>query len=138
MVLAPKSEMRLKQLGFVPLGPDRALAVLVGADGSVENRIVQLDAATSADALNEVTNFINAHLSGLTLGEAQARLRAEIRDRREALDRAAAELIASGLAAWSEDHARRPVLIVRGQANLIDDSAAADDLERVRQPARRA
>ena len=33
VVLAPKNEMRLKQLGLVPLGPDRALAVLVGADG---------------------------------------------------------------------------------------------------------
>jgi len=131
VVLAPKSEMRLKQLGLVPLGPDRALAVLVGADGSIENRIVNLDGVTSPEALNEVTNFINARLSGLTLSEAQARLLAEIRDRREALDRAAAELIASGLAAWSEDHARRPVLIVRGQANLIDDNAAAD-LERVR------
>jgi len=119
------------QTQLVPLGPDRALAVLVGADGTIENRIVHLDGLTSAEALNEVTNFINAHLSGLTLAEAQARLLAEIRDRREALDRAAAELIASGLAAWSEDHARRPVLIVRGQANLIDDDAAAD-LERVR------
>src|SRR5215218_5634544 len=131
VVLAPKSEMRLKQLGLVPLGPDRALAVLVGADGSIENRIVTLDGLISADALTEVANFINAHLSGLTLAEAQARLLAEIRDRREALDHAAASLIASGLAAWSVDHARRPVLIVRGQANLIDDSAAAD-LERVR------
>ena len=121
-MLAPKSEMRLKQLGLVPLGPDRALAVLVGADGNIENRIVNLDGLTSADALTEVANFINAHLSGLTLAEAQARLLAEIRDHREALDRAAAELIASGLAAWSEDHARRPVLIVRGQANLIDDA----------------
>ena len=54
-----------------------------------------------------------------------------MRDRREALDKAAAELVASGLAAWSEDHARRPILIVRGQANLIDEYAAAD-LERVR------
>jgi heat-inducible transcriptional repressor len=88
VVLAPKSEMRLKQLGLVPLGPDRALAVLVGADGTIENRIVHLDGLTSAEALNEVTNFINAHLSGLTLAEAQARLLAEIRDRREALDRA--------------------------------------------------
>src|SRR4029079_17545378 len=125
VVLAPKSEIRLKQLGLVPLGSDRALAVLVGADGTIENRIVHLDGLTSAEALNEVTNFINAHLSGLTLAGAQARLLAEIRDRREALDRAAAELIASGLAAWSEDHARRPGLIVRGQANLIDVYAAS-------------
>ncbi len=131
VVLAPKQEMRLRQLSFVPLGPDRALAVLVGGDGAVENRIVSVDSGTTSAALNEVANFINARLSGLTLGEAQARLLAEIRDHREALDRAAAELVASGLAAWSEDHARRPVLIVRGQANLIDETAAVD-LERVR------
>ena len=131
VVLAPKQELRLKQLSLVPLSRERALAVLVGSDGSVENRIVSLDGATTPEALSEVANFINARLSGMTLADAQARLLAEIRDRREALDRAAAELVATGLAAWSEDHARRPVLIVRGQSHLIDEAAAAD-LERVR------
>jgi len=131
LVLAPKRELVLKQLNFVPLNPGRALAVLVGADGSVENRIVSLGAGTSAAALTEVSNFINARLAGLTLAEAEARLRTEIRDRKEAIDAAAAELVASGLAAWSQDHVRRPVLIVRGQANLIDEHAA-EDLDRVR------
>jgi heat-inducible transcriptional repressor len=131
VVMAPKQELRVKQLNFVALAPGRALAVLVGADGSVENRILSLEAGTDPAALNEVANFVNARLSGLTLAEAEGRLRAEIGQRKEALDRAAAELIASGLAAWSEDHARRPVLIVRGQANLIDERAG-EDLERVR------
>jgi len=131
VVLAPKRELTLKQLNFVPLSDMRALAVLVGADGSVENRVITLDGMTSAAALNEISNFINARLSGLTLAEAQMRLRAEIRERKEAIDLAAAELVASGLAAWSQDHARRPVLIVRGHANLIDPTAA-EDLDRVR------
>src|SRR3982751_188934 len=131
IVLAPKQELRLRQLNFVPLSGTRALAVLVGADGGVENRIVSLDGGTSASALTEVSNFVNARLSGLTLAEAEARLRTEILDRKEAIDAAAAELVASGLAAWSQDHSRRPVLIVRGQANLIDDTAG-EDLERVR------
>jgi heat-inducible transcriptional repressor len=131
VVLAPKRELTLRQLNFVPLSDTRALAVLVGADGSVENRVVTLDDGTSAAALTEVSNFINARLSGLTLAEAEVRLRAEIRERKEAIDAAAAELVASGLAAWSQDHARRPVLIVRGHANLIDPNAA-EDLERVR------
>src|SRR6476646_9112636 len=48
IVLAPKQELRLKQLSFVPLNSGRALAVLVGADGSVENRIVSLDGETNA------------------------------------------------------------------------------------------
>jgi heat-inducible transcriptional repressor len=92
---------------------------------------VSLDAGTNPAALSEVSNFVNARLTGLTLDEAQLRLRAEIHERKEAIDATAAELVASGLAAWSQDHARRPVLIVRGHANLID-AAAAEDLERVR------
>jgi len=132
VVLTPKQEMRLKQLGFVPLDSNRALAVLVGMDGNVENRVVELAPGTSAVALTEIGNYVSARLSGLTLGEAEARLRKEIGDRREAIDHVAAELVASGLAQWSRDAAQRPVLIVRGQANLLDEAAAAD-LERVRQ-----
>jgi heat-inducible transcriptional repressor len=131
VVLAPKRELTLKQLSFVSLSQTRALAVLVGVDGSVENRIISLDGAISASALTEVSNFINARLAGMTIAEAEARLRAEIREHKEAIDEAAAELVASGLAAWSQDHARRPVLIVRGHANLID-ATAAEDLDRVR------
>ena len=131
VVLTPKQEIRLKQLSFVPLSPGRALAVLVGADGAVENRVVELPPGTSTLALTEVGNYVSARFSGLTLAQAETRLRAEIVERREAIDAAAAELVASGLASWSQDAAHRPVLIVRGQANLLDDSATAD-LERVR------
>src|SRR5215212_8716161 len=41
VVLSPKREMRVKQLNFVQLSTTRALAVLVGTDGSVENRVVE-------------------------------------------------------------------------------------------------
>ena len=132
VVLAPKREIVLRQLNLVALAPGRVLAILVGADGSVENRIISVESAASASALIEVSNYVNAQLSGLTLAEAEARLRTEIRERKEAIDGAAAELVAAGLADWTQDQDRRPVLIVRGQANLIDATAAAD-LERVRQ-----
>ena len=131
VVVAPKIERRLRQLAFVPLGPGQALAVLVGEDGSVENRVVGLPPGTTASALGEVANFVTARLAGLTLAEAEARLRAEMVDRRDALDQAAAELVATGLAEWREDQSARPVLIVRGQANLLDEATTAD-LERVR------
>jgi heat-inducible transcriptional repressor len=132
IVLVPKREPVLKQFAFVPISPGQALAVLVGNDGSVENRVVDLPASVTASALNEVGNYVTARLSGLTLREALVRLGEEISDGEAALDQAAQDLVARGLAVWSEDGARRPVLIVRGQANLIDQAAAAD-LERVRQ-----
>ncbi|WP_309602346.1 heat-inducible transcriptional repressor HrcA [Sphingomonas sp.] len=131
VVLTPKREMRLKQLSFVPLSATRALAVIVGMDGTVENRMVELVPGTSAVSLAEVANYVSARLSGLTLSEAEVRLRIEIKERRDAIDGAAAELVALGLASWSKDATQRPVLIVRGQANLIDQSTA-EDLERVR------
>jgi heat-inducible transcriptional repressor len=132
IVLVPKEEPVLRQLAFVPLSSAQAVAVLVGADGAVENRVVDLPAGLSAAALTEVGNYVSARLSGLTLSDAQARLAEEIHAGRAALDRAAQQLVGQGLAVWSEDGARRPVLIVRGQANLIDPAAAAD-LERIRQ-----
>ena len=132
IVLVPKEEPLLRQLAFVPLSPHQAVAVVVGGDGSVENRVVELPPGVTGSTLAEAGAYVSARLSGLTLSEAQARLKAEIRDGQAALDRAAQKLIALGLASWSEDGARRPVMIVRGQANLIDEGAAAD-LERIRQ-----
>jgi len=44
---------------------------------------------------------------------------------------ASADLVQRGLAVWSEDAMKRPVLIVRGAANLLDETALGD-LERVR------
>ena len=132
IVLVPPREPVLRQFGFVPLGQGQALAVLVGEDGSVENRVVAVPAGLPAGALAEAGNYMSARLAGLTLAQAQSRLAAELRDGRAALDAASRELVARGLAVWSEDGASRPVLIVRGQANLIDAGAAAD-LDRVRQ-----
>jgi heat-inducible transcriptional repressor len=132
IVLVPKREPVLRQLGFVQLSATQALVVMVGTEGTVENRVVDLPPGVTPSALAEVGNYVSSRLSGLTLQEARQRLGSEISDGKAALDQAAQELIDRGLAIWSEDGAQRPVLIVRGQANLIDQAAAAD-LERVRQ-----
>lgn len=131
LVLVPKAEPVLRQFGFVPLSHDRALAVLVGEDGSVENRVVELPGGIDPVSLQQAANYMSAMLAGLTLAEARARIERDLRQQRAALDSAAAALVERGLAVWSED-GRRPVLIVRGQARLID-AAATEDLDRVRQ-----
>ncbi len=132
LVLVPTREVRVRQFAFVPLSPGQALAVLVGDDGSVENRVIALPDGLSTDALTEACNYMSARLAGLTLVEAQARIAGELRHEKATLDSASRELIDRGLAIWSQDNAARPVLIVRGAANLIDDAAMAD-LDRVRQ-----
>ena len=131
LVFVPKREVVVRQLAFVPLSAGQALAVLVAEDGSVENRVIDLPPGTSVTALAEAANYVSAMLSGLTLSEARARLDRQIAAERADLDGAARALVEAGLAVWSEDGDRRPVLIVRGQGRLIDAAAAAD-LDRVR------
>jgi len=132
LVMVPRREAVVRQFGFAWLSSAQALAVLVGSDGSVENRIVALPPGTTPAMLAEAANYLTAHASGRTLTDAQAMLAREIAEGETALDEAARDLVKRGLAAWSRDTEDRPVLIVRGQANLIDDQAAGD-LERVRQ-----
>ena len=131
VVMVPRREPRLAQLSLVPLSPGRILAVLVGEDGAVENRIVTVPEALSSGALEEASNYITARLAGRTLAEAAKAVRTEIASGHSALDAASRDLVERGLAVWSEDAAKRPVLIVRGQANLLDE-AALTDIERVR------
>jgi heat-inducible transcriptional repressor len=131
LVMVPKREQRLRSIGFVPLSHAQALAVLVSEDGSVENRVIDLPGGVGPAALVEAGNYMSATLSGLTLAEARARVERELAAGRAAVDGAARTLVERGVAVWSEDADRRPVLIVRGQGRLLDDAAAAD-LERVR------
>lgn len=130
IVLAPKADMVLRQVSFVPLSPARALVVLVGSDGGVENRMLDLPPGLPATVLVEAENYVNARLCGLSLPQAVERLRSEIDSERALLDRLAQDIVERGLGVWTRDGAARPILIVRGSAHLLD--AAADDLDRVR------
>ena len=132
LVVVPEREAVLKQFSFARLSSTQALAILVGNDGSVENRVMDISGAIHDSMLIEAANYITARLSGLTLAEAVGRLEGEIRAEKAALDNASADLVRKGLAVWSLDANDRPVMIVKGQSNLIDDAAAAD-LDRVRQ-----
>jgi heat-inducible transcriptional repressor len=133
VVLANKADIRLKHIEFIRLEPTRALVVLVGEDGTVENRVIDLDAGTTQSSLIEAGNYLNAHLRGRSLSEARAELERRHTDLRAELDKLTGDLIHKGLASWAAAGDERPeTLIVRGQANLLDDVTAAEDLERIR------
>ncbi len=132
VVMVPRREPLLAQLQLVPLSSGQALAVLVGADGGIENRVFVLPPGLPPGALEQASNFISAHLGGRTLAQAVAAIETEVASGKSALDSASRDLVTRGLAVWSEDALRRPVLIVRGASNLLDETALGD-LERVRQ-----
>jgi heat-inducible transcriptional repressor len=132
IVVTPVRDAGVKHVEFVSLGADQALAIMVFDDGTVENRLMRKPPGLTPAALQEASNFLNARLSGRTLAEARAEMRAELDLARSQLDAAAAGLVEDGLAAWSGGEYRDRSLIVRGHANLLGDATALEDLERVR------
>ncbi len=133
IVVTPVREGGVKHVEFVPLGGGQVLAVMVFEDGQVENRLMRQPPGVTPSALQEASNFLNARLRGRTLGEARAEMGAELDFARRQLDETAARLVEDGLAAWSGGEGDARSLIVRGQANLLADASAREDIDRVRQ-----
>jgi heat-inducible transcriptional repressor len=133
VVVASKQNPAIKHIEFVPLEPTRALVVLVGEDGSVENRVLDLPPGLPSSALIEAGNYLNARMRGHTLAEARSIVDREQAASAAEIDQLTRAIVEAGLASWADAGADRPrQLIVRGQANLLEDLKALEDLERVR------
>jgi len=132
LVLTPKHEAPIKHIEFVSLAPDRALVVLVFADGHVENRVFTPPVGQTPSSMREAANFLNALAEGKTLTGLRRTFDMEISRRRRELNELAADLVQSGLAIWENEGEPYERLIVRGRANLLGVEDEAADLERIR------
>ncbi len=121
LVLAPKSEGALRHIEFVPLGPGRALVILVSAEGQVENRVIQTPPGTPPSALQQASNYLNARLSGRPLAEVRRLVAEELAVDRTELDALTSLVVEAGLATWTGEGPRGASLIIRGQGRLLSD-----------------
>ncbi len=133
LVFAPKAEAPLKHVEFVALSDGRALVVTVNRDGLVENRIIAVPADLPPSVLTEATNYLNANIVGRTMAEARAFVSAELERHRSEIDALTKKVVEDGLAVWAgETQGSGGALIVRGQANLLQDVHALEELDQIR------
>jgi heat-inducible transcriptional repressor len=138
LLVAEKQEAPLKHVEFVNVSLGKALAVLVGVDGSVENRMIDTPLGLPPSSLTEAANYLSAKLSGRTLESVRGEILKEIEEERAELDHLTATVVAEGLATLSarpreaDGSAGDKILIVRGASNLLEDVEAQSDLQRVR------
>ncbi len=130
LVLTPKHEAPIKHIEFVSLAPDRALVVLVFADGRVENRLFTPPIGQTPSSMREAANFLNAIATGHTLSELGGVIAREISARRQEIDALAATLVEQGFALWENEGETTERLIVRGRGNLIAEGEG--DLDRIK------
>ena len=132
LVLTPKREAPIKHVEFLPLSTSQALVVLVFADGHVENRLFKPPPGQTPSSMKEAANFLNAIMEGNTLSEAKKLIKNEIDFRRQELDTLARDLVESGLALWEDTEERHERLIVKGRANLLNESSQKEDLDKIK------
>lgn len=132
LVLSPKQDAAIRHIEFVSLAPNRALVVLVFANGHVENRMIVPPPGQTPSSMREAANFLNAIAEGKTLAELRRSIVQDVAQRRQQIDSLARELVESGLAVWQAEEDQPERLIVRGRANLLAESREAQDIDRIR------
>jgi heat-inducible transcriptional repressor len=133
LVLSPTSEADLQHFEFVSIGANRALAVLVRSDGQVENRLIDLPVGLPSSSLTKAANYMNSKLANRNMKTAAALIREDIALHRAELDELTTSLVEQGVGIWSDGEGGADAsLIMRGQANLLDDIQAMEELTEIR------
>ncbi|WP_037073826.1 heat-inducible transcriptional repressor HrcA [Pseudoxanthomonas suwonensis] len=130
VVSAPqRGQFAFRQIDFVPLGGRRVLAIVVFADGEVQNRVIEPQRVFEPAELERVANYLNAHCSGRPLAQIRAILLDELRQARDEMEQLlsqSVELAAQALEPPDED------MVVAGQTRLMGLQDLSD-LERLRE-----
>jgi len=133
LVIATKADMVLHHIEFVRLDANQAMAILVGENGTVENRVVQLPPGLTNSALTQASNYLANIAVGRTLAEARTEVTRQRAERIAELDELTQRLVETGLATLSEGNSTQaPTVIVRGRSNLLNDAMESEELSRMR------
>lgn len=128
VVQAPRPESDVvEHLEFVQLRDGQLLAVMAGASGQIQNKLVPIDFALTPGDLDRINNFLNGLVSGLTLDQVRAKLMDEIANDKAAHDQLLARALRLAQAAVPVDP--EADVLVDGQSNLLAGKA---DLERAK------
>ncbi|WP_462115736.1 heat-inducible transcriptional repressor HrcA, partial [Lysobacter xanthus] len=129
VVSVPRREQFVfRRIEFVGIDEQRVLAILVFADGDVQNRIIQSRRPLEPGELERVANYLNAHFAGRSLADIRSVLLHEMRAAQDELNRLmgrSIELAEQALAPADED------MLVAGQTRLMGVQELAD-IDRLR------
>ena len=129
MVSVPKREtFAFRQIEFVALDPHRVLAILVFADGEVQNRVVQVRRAFDPAELEQAARYLNAHFAGQPLATIRASLLRDLHDARSEMERLLASSVELAEQAFAPS---RDDMLLAGQTRLMGLQELAD-LDRLR------
>jgi heat-inducible transcriptional repressor len=131
VVQTPRPESdAITHLEFVRLRENTLLAVIASASGQIQNKLVTAEFPLSPSDLDQVNNYLNSLVAGLTLAEMRARIAREIDEERTANNQLLAKALELAAAAVPAEPGAS-ALLVDGQSNLLTGTEDVDRAKRV-------
>ena len=119
LVVAPRKDMaELEQIEFIRLNDDKVLAVVVTADGSIENRVINVPDRISIDELNNSAKYMKDIVQGKTLADARVSMMQSLMEHKNQVDNLMTNMM-DAAEQWAEPTVTDGALVVAGTQNLF-------------------
>ena len=129
VVMAPRRSSVFRHIEFLRLSERRLLLIIVAPDGDVQNRVLFTDTDRTASELQQASNYLNAHFSGLDIEQVRLRLRHEV----DSLRGEIAKLMHAAVQLGSEAMTQaQDEVVISGERNLLAVSDFSGDLGQLR------
>lgn len=136
LVSTPPAEETFQALDFVRLRENRLLAVFVSESGQVRNRLLTVDFEVEQSELDQVSRYLKEVIGdGQSLEGLRAALERALQDDRASIDRLQARALELGVKALAPSGTGTApvVVVVSGEASLLDDPRLSADLDKLRE-----
>ncbi|MBR6975796.1 MAG: heat-inducible transcriptional repressor HrcA [Ottowia sp.] len=129
VVLAPRQPTLFRHIEFLRLSRRRLLLIIVSPGGDVQNRVLLTEEDYSDSQLQEASNYLNAHFSGLDIEQVRLKLRREADTLRAEIARLMQQALQAGSEALTQAQGE---LVISGERRLLDVSDFSGDLDGLR------
>ncbi len=123
------TERNFEQIQFRRLRGNMVLALMVSSSGFVENKILKLDAPVPQNQLDQMHNYLNEHLAGLTIGGIRQKILLEMKGEQIRYNELLNRALLLGEQAFSD---QPPEIHIEGQSRLFS-YPDFNDVERMQQ-----
>lgn len=129
----PRNDEQIRALEFIQLREDRVLAVLVSQNGTVQNRLLQLEQPLGQKELDEASAFFADLLGeGKSLPELREQLQIELDSERLAYDQLAAQALRLGAQLLESSDPQLPQIVLMGETALATEPTLSESVEQLR------
>ncbi|PLX83250.1 MAG: heat-inducible transcription repressor HrcA [Desulfuromonas sp.] len=125
IVMAPRLNTTVfRHIEFISLSRGKVLVVFVTQSGLVQNKIIEVEEEVTPRELEQITNYLNRTLSGLTIQDAKLRLIAEMAKEKALYDKLLQRALKLSQEALSDEMGGQ--VFIEGASNILEQPEIAD------------